>query len=61
MDAAIFLNDGKSSYGALIQDSNGHFVSSITSFLEIVHSSHTAEAMGLREALLWLGNCNCGY
>ncbi|KAF2307024.1 hypothetical protein GH714_024051 [Hevea brasiliensis] len=58
MDAVIFSNDAKSSYGASIRDSNGHFVLSITSFFEVVHCPHMAKATGLREVLLWLGSCN---
>ncbi|KAJ9184740.1 hypothetical protein P3X46_004436 [Hevea brasiliensis] len=58
MDAIIFSNDAKSSDGASIRDSNGHFVLSVTSFFEVVHCPHMAKAMGLREVLLWLGSCN---
>ncbi|KAF2323103.1 hypothetical protein GH714_033484 [Hevea brasiliensis] len=52
LDNAIFNHAGRSSFLALVRDSNGSCVLGITCFKDAVHSPNMAEVLDLRETAL---------
>jgi len=54
LDAAIF-EEQMIGIGMCIQDSHGNFIKASTKWYDGVPPPSEAEAMGLREAILWLG------
>lgn len=54
IDASYFENDGRSSYGCILQDDSVSFVASCGGRLQGALDSRVVEALALREALTWL-------
>jgi len=55
VDAAIFKEQRSFGIGMCIRDSHGNIIKASTKWYDGVPSPSEAEAMGLREAILWLG------
>jgi len=55
VDAAIFSDQRWFDVGMCIRNSQGHFIRALTKWLNGSHPLVEAEAIGLREAIIWLG------
>jgi hypothetical protein len=56
VDAAIFKDQGCYGVGMCLRDENGHFIAAKTAWFHGLAQPQEAEARGLKEAIIWLGN-----
>ena len=56
IDATVFHEEGKSSWGIVVRDSQGLFMHGASRLVDGLFLVRELEAMGLREALSWIKN-----
>ena len=56
IDATVFHEEGKSSWGIVVRDSQGLFMHGASRLVDGLFQVRELEALGLREALSWIKN-----
>ena len=56
IDATVFHDEGKSSWGIVVRDSQGLFLYVASQLMDDIFQVRELEALGLREALSWIKN-----